>query len=255
MKSVWEGSIAFGLVNIPVKLYSAVQPRDIGFKLIDAKTKTPIQYKRWCPVCNEEVPWKDVVKGLEIKRGEYYIFTKEELERLKPEKSSTIEIVEFIDSARIDSVYFDKHYYCAPASESEKAFFLFKDVLLLTAKVAVGRFVMREKEHVCAIESYKNGLLLTTLNYAEEVRDIGELKELKNAPKMDAKELELAKKLVAMLSENEFEIGKFKDTFSEDIKKALKSKEKIELEVKEKTAKETKEKDLMASLKMSLEKK
>jgi DNA end-binding protein Ku len=98
MKSVWEGSVAFGLVNIPVKLYSAVQPRDIGFKLIDAKTKTPIQYKRWCPVCNEEVPWKDVVKGLEIKRGEYYIFTKDELERLKPEKSSTIEIVEFIDS-------------------------------------------------------------------------------------------------------------------------------------------------------------
>jgi non-homologous end joining protein Ku len=114
---------------------------------------------------------------------------------------------------------------------------------------------MREKEHVCAIESYKNGLLLTTLNYAEEVRDIGELKELKKAPKMDAKEVELAKKLVAMLSENEFEIKKFKDTFSDDIKKALKSKEKIELEVKEKPAKETKEKDLMASLKMSLEKK
>ena len=253
MKAVWEGSIAFGLVNIPVKLFSAVQPREVGFRLLDAKSKTPIEYKRWCPVCSEEVEWKDVVKGLEIKKGEYYIFSKEELEKLKPEKTERIDIEEFVDSGSIDSVYYNKHYYAAPEKEGEKAFFLFKEVLLLTAKVAVGRFVMREKEYVCAIESYKNGLLLTTLNYSEEVRDIGQITELKKPPKLSLQEVELAKKLVAMMQRKELGMEKFHDTFAEDVKKAIKSKKKIEVEVAAKP-KPTKEKDLMQSLKMSLKK-
>jgi DNA end-binding protein Ku len=253
MKSVWDGSIAFGLVNIPVKLYSAVQASDVGFRLLDAKSHTPIQYKRWCPVCNVEVPWNDVVKGLEIGIDEYYIFTKEELAKLKPEKTQTIEIMEFVDSASVNPVYYNKHYYAAPEKDKEKAYFLFKEVLLLTAKMAIGRFVMREREYLCAIESYKEGLLLTTLNYEYEVRDISGIKELKEAPKLKAEEVELAKKLVATLTEKKFEIGKFKDTFAEEIKKAIKKKEPVGALVVEKE-KPGKEKDLMAALRESLKK-
>jgi DNA end-binding protein Ku len=253
MKSVWDGSISFGLVNIPVKLFLAVQAQDVGFKLLDAKTKTPIHYKRWCSACNEEVAWKDVVKGLEIGRGEYYIFSKEELAKLKPEKTQTIEIIEFVDAGQINPIYFNKHYYVGPEKEKEKSYFLLKEVLLLSAKMAVGHFVMREREYMCAIESYKEGLLLTTLNYNYEIRDIKDIMELREAPKLKTEELELAKKLVGMLTQKEFDISKYKDTFAEEIKKAVKKKEKVEVSVVEE-AKPTKEKDLMAALKESLKK-
>jgi DNA end-binding protein Ku len=228
-----------------------VQSKDVGFRLLDAKTRTPIEYKRWCPVCDAEVPWKDVVKGLEISKGEYYIFTPQELAKLKPGKTDTIEIVEFVDGGSISPVYMKKHYFLAPVQEKEKAYFLFREVLLLTAKVAVGRFVMRDKEHVCAIESFKGGMLLTTMNYADEIRDISELSELRDAPRLKSEEVELAKKLVSLLLQKDFDMSRFHDTFAEEIKKALKTKEKTEVVVVEKPGKE---KDLMSALRESLKK-
>lgn len=252
MKAVWSGSIAFGLVNIPINIYPATEITALGFRLLHKKDNTPIEYKRFCPKDKKEVAWNDIVRGLEIKKGEFYVFTKEELDKIKPKKTESIEITEFVDSHQIDPIYFNKHYFVSPTSSKEKAYFLFNEVLRDSAKVAIGRFVMRDKEYVCAIESYKNGMLLTTLNYAYEIRDIKEIRELAEKPKLEKEEVELAKKIISRLYSEEFEISKFKDTFAEELKEALKKKAKgIEIKEVKKPAK-TKERGLMEALKASV---
>ena len=253
MKSVWNGSISFGLVNIPVKLYSAIESKAADFKMLHDKDHGHIQYKRFCEKCGKEVDWEHITKGVEIEKNKYYIIDKKTLENIKPESSDTIEIVEFVDSKQIDPIYFDSHYFVGPSKEKEKTYFLFKEILSSAAKVAIGKFVMREKEHICAIESYNEGLLLTTLNYKYEIRDISEIEELKEVPTLKKEELELAKQLINKLFEDEFEIGKFKDTFEEKLKILIKKKEKGEVvTVTEKSKKITDEKNLVEALKASL---
>jgi len=253
MKSVWNGSLSFGLVNIPIKLYSAVEPKVLGFRLLCGKCKTPIQYKRWCPNCKKEVPWEDVVRGLEITKGNYFVLTKEKLEKLKPEKTDVIDIIEFVDKGMIDPIYFDKNYYVVPEKAKEKAYFLFQEVLEATAKIAIGRFVMREKEYLCAIESYKGGLLLVTLNYDYEIRDIKKVEELKVRPKLNKEELKLAKELINKLYEKEFDISEFKDTFAQKLKEVIKKSLKGE-KIIVKKEKAIPKKTLMAALKASIRK-
>ncbi|RLE38846.1 Ku protein [Candidatus Woesearchaeota archaeon] len=255
MKAVWKGSISFGMVNIPIKLYTATEPQALGFRLLCTKCHTPLHYRRFCPKCKKEIEWEDVVKGLEIAKGKYYVLTKEKIEKLKPEKSDIIEIIEFVDMNQIHPIYFDKSYYVAPIQKKEKAYFLFKEVLQDTAKVAIGRFIMREKEYICAIESYINGLLLTTLNYAYEIRDIKKIEELKNPPKLKEEELKLARQLINKLYEKEFDVSEFKDTFAQQLKRLIKKGIKTELieEIKA-TKKHKKEPTLMEALKASIKK-
>lgn len=261
MKAIWAGEINFGLVSIPIKLYSAVESK-VNFRLIDKKTKTPIEYKRWNPKTNKEVPWRDIVRGLEIKKGEYIVITKEEINKLKPKKTNNIEIIQFVDSSQIDPIYFQKHYYAVPVKKKEKPYFLFKKILQDTAKVAIGKFVMREKEYICAISPYKKGLVVTRLNYAYEIRDISNLEELKNPPKLSEAELKLAKQLINQLYEEEFDISKFKDTFIDKlkafVKKEIKKRKKVHEIPEEKEIKKTKvektesKKNLIQALKASL---
>ena len=253
MKAVFKGYISFGLVNVPVKLYSAVEARAINFRLLHKKDNSPIHYKRICNQCKQEVAWKDVVKGVEYAKNKFFPVPPETLEKLKPEKSDYIDIVEFVDANAIDPIYFDKHYFVAPEKQKEKAYFLFREVLQATAKIAVGRMVMREKEYVIAIESYKKGMLLTTLNYAYEIRDINKIEELKTAPKLTAEQLNLAKELINKLYEEEFDINKFKDTFAEQLKEVIKKMAKGR-KIKIKKAKKLKKQPLMKALKASLEK-
>lgn len=252
MKSVWNGSISFGLVNIPIKLYSAVESQTLGFRILHKKCNTPLKYKRWCPKCKKEVEWENVVKGLEISKDNFFVLTKEKLEKLKPEKTNKIEIIKIIDAKQIDPIYFDHHYYVAPAKKKEKAYALFKEVLQSAAKVAIGKFVMRERQHICAIESYKKGLLLTTLNYAYEIRDINKIEQLKKAPKLKKEELKLAKQLINKLYEEEFDITEFKDTFAQELKKAIKKVAKGKKVKGIKVEKPEKKKKLMEALKASI---
>jgi DNA end-binding protein Ku len=250
MKAIWSGSISFGLVSIPIKLYSAVETKTLGFKMLCKKCKTPVHYKRYCEGCKQELSMSDIVKGLEISKGEYLIFTDEELEKIKPAKSDQIVIREFVDIDEIAPIYYNKFYYCAPAKAKERAFFLFNEVLKTSGKVAIGRFVMRDKEYVCAIESYKSGLLLTTLNYKYEIRDINDIKELKETPELNKQEIELAAKLVDQLYEEKFDLSEFKDTFAEQLKDLLKNKDRVE--IKDKKEKRVTEKPLIEALKASL---
>lgn len=249
MKAVWQGSISFGLVTVPVFLYAAKEPVTISFHLLHDADKGRIKYERVCKKCGKTVPWQKVVKGFEYKKNKYYVFTKKKLEKLKPEKSGFIDLVAFTDAKTIDPLFFDHFYFAAPQHSGDKAFFLLKQVLEETAKAAVGRFVMREKEYTCIIEAYKQGLLLTTLNYAYEIRDINKLEVLKKKPRLSKKEVELARELIKKLT-REIDITKFKDTFAEQLKELILADIKGE-KIPEKKAKKAK-KTLMEALKASV---
>jgi DNA end-binding protein Ku len=257
MKAIWSGSLSFGLVNIAVNLYSAITAQTPGFRLLCAKCHTPIVYERWCRHCNKQVSWHDVVKGLKQPDGSYFILTQESLKKLKPERSDTITITEFVTSDQLQTIYFDAHYYLAPSKKNEKEFFLFQEAINSSDKVAIGDFVMHDKEHVCAIVPYKNGLLLNTLNYAYEIRDIDTIVTLEKKPTLNAEELKLAKQIINQLSVKKFDLKKYKDTFAERLEQAIKESKKVKPKVAKRTVKKKitpHEKTLLATLKASLRK-
>ncbi len=256
MKAIWSGSLSFGLINITVKLYSAVAPSTPGFKLLCVTCHSPIIYERWCRHCNKQVSWHDTVKGLKQPDGSYFILTQENLKKLKPERSDNISITEFIDAHNLQPIYFDAHYYLAPSKMNEKEFFLFQQALDASGKVAIGSFVMHDKEHVCTIAPYQKGLLLTTLNYAYEIKDIGSIRELESKPTLSGVELKLAKQLIDQFSKKKFDLKKYKDTFEERLEQAIKEskKRKSKTTVKKKKPTTAKKTTLVATLQASLRK-
>lgn len=251
MRSVWNGTISFGLVSIPVKLYSAVSQKSIGFKMLCKKCMTPVHYERHCEGCKEPVEWDDIIKALDLGDGQYLPFTQEELSGIRPEKSDRIEIVEFINKDGIEPIYYDRFYFAGPVKATERSYFLFRKVLEDSDKVAIGRYVMREKEHVAAIEAFGPGLLLSNLNYSYEIRDINEIETLKDAPQLKKQEIDLARKLVDQLTAEEFDLSQFKDEFAERLEEMMKKKEKIVIE-EEREEKPFDEDSLMDALQASL---
>jgi DNA end-binding protein Ku len=255
MKSLWKGSISFGLVSIPIRIYSAIEHHVIGFKLLHEKCHTPIQYKDWCVTCKKEVVWQDIVKGLMLPNGRYFVITKEKLRSLRPAKTEQLTISEFIDKDELALIYIENHYYIGPEKTGQKAYTLFKKALQETHKIAIGQIVMREKEYVCALSSYKDVLLLTTLNYENEIRDSKEIVSTITASKIPEKELALAKKLITQLTSKKLVLSHYKDTFAQQlaklIKKGSKSSKSIVKE-KKKRAVKTPESDLSSILRQSL---
>lgn len=259
VKSIWNGSIVFGLVSISVRLYSAIKEHVLGFTLLCKKCHTPIRYERWCRNCHKQVAWADVVKGLKLENGEYFIITQEKLQELKPKTTETIEISEFVPLSEIKPIYIEKHYYIGPSKAGERSYYLFKKALEETKKVAIGRLIMRDKEYVVAIMPYGNGLLLNTLNYAHEIRDIGYIKELRSdTQKLSAQELKLAEQLINQLTHKTFNLEKYKDTFVQELLKEIKKSTKRTLKPgkirasAEKKIGKKKETNLIESLKASL---
>lgn len=227
MRSVWNGTISFGLVSIPIKLYAAVSRGGISFKLLCEKCMTPVRYERHCEGCEGPVDWENIIKALPLGDGQYLPFTKEELEMIKPEKTDRIEIVEFVGSDDIQPIYYDKFYFCGPTKKTERSYFLFKKVLEDSEKVAIGKFVMRDREYVAAIQPYRTGLLLSTLNYSYEIRDIVDVDNLAEEPELKKEEIKLAQQLVDQLTEDELDLENFKDEFAERLQEMINKKEKI----------------------------
>lgn len=252
MKAIWKGYLGFGLVNIPVALYSAVDSKKLSFNLLHEKDKGKIKYKRFCEKCGKEVNWNDIVKGLEVGKNEYYVISKEELEELRPEGSELIEIEEFVNGDEIDSIFYNKKYFIGPDEGGERSFFLFKETLAKSHKSAIAKFVLRKNEYVCEIKDYKKGLLLTTLNYAYEVRNMDNIPRLDQAPELKSKEQELATQLIEKWTSERFNITKYHDTFAEELKEAVRKKVKGEVvSIKEKGVHRTE--NLIETLKASLE--
>lgn len=222
-RPIWKGSLVFGLVNIPVSLYPATKDMTISFTLLHSEDHTPLKYKRWCPAHNREVSWKDIDRGYEITKGKFIPLTKEELENLQLKTVKNIEVEKFVDLASIDSIYFSTHYYLAPDNVGEKAYSLLHKVLAITNKVAIGKVVLHNKEHIVAVRPYQKGLAMTTLHYPNEVMDINKIEELEKGVAVREQELDLAKLLIDRMT-GEFKPEEYADSYRQAVMKLIKQK-------------------------------
>ncbi len=253
VRPVWKGAINFGLVSINIELLKAVQSHAISFRVLHETCNAPVSNKRWCSQCDKEVEWEATVKGMKLDDGSYYVMSKESIQELKPEKTDTIDIVQFVDSDTVSPIYFDRHYYVVPQKKSDKAYFLFCAALAKYKQAAIGQFVMRYKDAVCLLQPYGDALLLTTLNYAYEIIPL-QADTLNEVPKVTTKELELAHMLIKKLYKKEFTIKSFKDTFAARLSRALKRKKEGKIiKVKKPAPPKISKESLMDSLRASLE--
>lgn len=252
MKSVWNGSIGFGLVSIPVKLYSASEDRGLDLDMLDTNDHAHIKYKRVNEKTGKEVKWKDIVKGYKV--GEkYVILEKEDFENANIKKSKVIDIEAFVEESEVADVLFKKPYFIEPQKDSGKSYNLLRDALKKTGKLGVATFVMRQKENLSLIGVYKDALVLHVIRFSHEIRDPSEL----NLPKTKAlkKEVDMAETLIKQYTEK-FDFDKYKDIYNKQLLKIIKQKSKGKKVKVEKVAQEpTAATDLMAQLKASLERK
>ena len=252
MKALWTGAIGFGLVNIPVKLYSGSQSSSLDLDLLDKKDHARIHYQRVNEDTGKVIDWKNIVKGYKV-NGSYVVLTDADFAKASPEKTRTVAIEAFIDETEIESVYYDVPYYLEPAKGGERAYILMREALKKSKKVGVGSFVLRSKEHLCVVKPYENILLLEKIRFAEEVRKTTELKIPKTKPK--AGELSMALKLIDQQSSS-FDIRQYKDTYTQSLMKFIKTKSKGGRVKEEPPMKVThrKPKDIMTLLKESIKK-
>jgi DNA end-binding protein Ku len=198
-RAIWSGAVTFGLVNVPVKLYPAVTRKEVRFHMLHAKDGARIRMKRFCENEDREVPYDQIVKGYEVSKGRYVALSPEELERLDPKATRTVEIRDFVDLADIDPVYYDATYYLVPEKTAAKAYRLLADAMIGTKKVALGTFVLRTREALCCIRPLEGALALSTMNRADEVVSTSSL-DLPSAAKPAERELSMAEQLVESLS-------------------------------------------------------
>lgn len=198
-RPIWKGQISFGLVNIPVSVYSAERRADLSFKLIDSRNSARVRYERINEETGKEVPWDSIVKGFEYDKGSYVLLTEKDLESAAVEMTKSIEIEEFVDPAEIESVYFDRPYYIVPGKGSEKGYLLLREAMVKSGKVGIAKVVIRTRQYLCSVVPDGNALVLNLMRFPQEVVSIGEFEfpdqNLKKF-KVTAKEIELAKQLV-----------------------------------------------------------
>ena len=201
-RAIWSGSISFGLLNVPVRLYSAVARRGIALREIRESDGARIRHRRVAEGSEEEVPYEKIIKAYEITPQRYVALSKAELASLDPEKSRAIEVQDFVDLNEIDPIYFDSPYYLGPAAGAEKAYSLLAGAMQGSGKVAIARFVFRNKEHLAAIRPAQGALTLTTMRFADEVVSPAELEDAlpTEAPRLAKRELEMAEKLIDSLT-------------------------------------------------------
>jgi DNA end-binding protein Ku len=254
-RAIWSGSISFGLVNIPVKVFTAVSRKNVSFHQIDKNTGARIKQRRVSSVSGEEVAYEDIVKGYELPSGEYITIDDDELSALDPEAARTIDIEEFVDLADIDPIYYDSAYYLVPDATTAKPYKLLAEAMEESQKVGIARFVMRTKQYVAAVRPKDGRLLLSTMVYDDEVvrpEEIGGFDVLDKV-EVGEKEVAMAEQLIASLS-TEFEPGKHRDTYREAVLELIERKAAGETEILPAPAAPAAEKviDLMAALEASV---
>jgi DNA end-binding protein Ku len=254
-RALWTGAISFGLVNVPVRLYTATKSHDIAFHQFEEKTGKRIHNKRVVEGGNREVPYQKIVKGYEVSKGKVVLIEPKELEALGPAKMRTIDIEEFVDLQEIDPLYWDTTYYVAPDERAgaAKSYVLLRKAMEQTNKVGIGRFVLRTKEYLATVRPLGPGLALETMMYADEIRDINDVisADVKKAA-VTTQQVALAKQLMKSL-EAKFEPARYKDTFRDRVLDLIRKKGRGEEIVSEEEPETTGEVvDLMEALKASL---
>jgi DNA end-binding protein Ku len=254
-RSIWSGAISFGLVSVPVKLYSAVSAKTVRFHQLHAADNVRIQQKRVCPADGEEVAYDDIVKGYEISPDRYVVIEPGELEALAPEKTKTIDIEDFVELSEIDPIYYDHAYYLAPGPGGAKPYRLLLDAMRESGKVAIARVVLRSKEQLVAIRPMDDVLAMATMNFADEVVPADRLDELPgDEVKTTKRELDIAKQLVDSLA-GPFEPDKYQDTYREAVLNLIERKAQgEEITIQPPTEEPVSQApDLMSALKASLD--
>lgn len=249
MRAIWSGAIGFGLVNIPVKLFSAVQASELDLDMLDKKDHANIHFQRVNANTGREVKWEDIVRGYKLEDN-YVVLDESDFEKASPEKSKIIEIAEFVDEKEIDSIYYETPYYLQPEKSGGKPYALLRDALKKTGKCGLGTYVLRNRESLVLIKPQDDLLILNKIRFAEEIRDTDEL----NIPEVKIKpaEMNMAVQLIEQLT-TEFDISNYKDTYNEKLLKLImaKAKGKKPAATKMKVV-HSKSRDLMAQLKESL---
>lgn len=252
MRTIWKGAISFGLVHVPVKLYPATERKDIKFNFLHEVCKTPVKYQRFCPTCETEVPREQIVRGYEYEKGRYVILRDEDLENLPMDTARSVDIVDFVDLKEIDPVFFDKSYYLTPGDGGEKAYELLKQAMEKTGKIAVAKVVIRSKEALAVIRVYKGALVMETMFYPDEIRNVELLPELQYNVKINDNEIKMAESLIGSLSEP-FAPEKYHNEYRKALMEVIQAKvagDEVEVAPRPETAKVV---DLMEALKASIQ--
>jgi len=251
MKSIWKGSISFGLVNIPIKMYSGTQSHRLDLDMLRKSDHCQVRFMRVCRDDGKEIPYEDIVRGYKYKDGDYVVLTDKDFESANVEKTHTIDIVHFVNEKEVDSIYFEKPYYLEPEKSGSKPYGLLREAMKKTKKVGIGRFVLKNREHIGVVKLYKDTLIFNQIRYQDEIRDYSDLKIPKDS-KVTAKEVDLAVSLIKQL-DYKFNPKEFKDTYVNELKKIIEQKAKgKKVTPKGKAPKATATKNLMTLLKKSI---
>jgi DNA end-binding protein Ku len=254
MHTMWKGSISFGLVNIPIKLHTATEDKDIKLRTLHNKCHAPIKYEKICTACEEEVKPEDIVKAYEYTKGKFVILDSEDLEKLRKEnEEKAVEIIDFVKMEEIDPIYFDRSYYMSPNESGGKAYSLLRKALQESQKVGLAKIIIRSKEQMAVIRVYENTLVMETIHYPDEVRRAGDVPNVPADDKVTDKELSTAIMLIDQLT-SEFEPEKYTDEYRTALLELIESKrtghETVTPAAKETASNVT---DLMAALQASID--
>ena len=254
MHTMWKGSISFGLVNIPIKLHTATEDKDIKLRTLHNKCHAPIKYEKICTVCEEEVKPEDIVKAYEYTKGKFVVLDNEELEKLRKEnEDKAVEIIDFVKIEEIDPIYFDRTYYMSPNEGGSKAYSLLRKALQESQKVGLAKIIIRSKEQLAVIRVYENTLVMETIHYPDEVRKSGDVPNVPAEDKVTERELETAILLVDQLT-TKFEPEKYTDEYRTALLELIDSKrtgqETVTAAAKDVASNVT---DLMAALQASID--
>lgn len=253
MHTLWKGAISFGLVHVPVKMFTATENKDISLRYLHQACGTPLSYVKKCPSCDVEVPWEEISKGYEYEKGRFVLFEKEELDALADQASREIEILDFVDLQEIDPVYFQKTYYLAPGETGSNAYQLLLEALKQTGKIGIAKVAIRSKSSLAALRVMDRCIAMETIYYPDEIRAIDQVPNLPEQTEVKEQELKMAKTLIEQLS-SEFEPEKYQNDYRHRLLEQIESK----ISGKEvKVAPQQEESniiDLMSALQASLEK-
>ncbi|OIJ12746.1 Ku protein [Anaerobacillus arseniciselenatis] len=252
MHTMWKGSISFGLVHIPIKLFSATESKDVKLRMIHKECNSPIKYERTCPVCEKEVENNEIVKGYEYEPGKFVLLDGDELDAIAQEQNKSVEIIDFVKLEEIDPIYFNRSYFIGPNENGEKAYTLLKQAMEKSGKIGIAKITIRSKQHLAVVRVFKNALVLETIYFPDEVRNVDQVPGVPENVELNKKEMETAVQLIEQLTTT-FEPEKYTDDYRTALMDLIQAKISGNEVQTAKEAPETNIVDLMDALQASID--
>jgi len=224
VRALWKGAISFGLVNIPVRLYAATEKKDVKFNYLHSQCGTPVRYLKFCPTCNREITQEEIVYGHEYEKGRYVTIKDEDLESIPAAQAKSVDIIDFVDLAEIDPIYFEKTYFLEPAEGGEKAYTLLRETMEESGKIGIAKVTIRTKESLACVRAYGDGVLvMETMFYPDEIRSAESIAGVRGEWQVDRREVEMANLLVSSLTA-QFDPEKYQSGYRQRIRELIEAK-------------------------------